>query len=185
MQCGGCAGLPRKLPAFVFHALLSALSFRMLLRMCIKGGDLSHGLLSWESHLSWSYRAAAEFYAQGDLELAAGAFPRRLGLPVTGGLSSPEGLSSPVRPASFLAYLFCVSCTEIVRLSTSVGAVIAMILGWRVFPSLREPQSLESAEPWFVLPRLFGLPEWSGIEAAYVRGVVPLCGASRLSIYLA
>ncbi|KEP65175.1 UNVERIFIED_CONTAM: 3'5'-cyclic nucleotide phosphodiesterase domain-containing protein [Hammondia hammondi] len=44
----------------------------MLLRMCIKGGDLSHGLLSWDSHVSWSYRAASEFYEQGDLELAQG-----------------------------------------------------------------------------------------------------------------
>nr|CEL65900.1 TPA: 3', 5'-cyclic nucleotide phosphodiesterase,putative [Neospora caninum Liverpool] len=44
----------------------------MLLRMCIKGGDVSHGLLSWESHVSWSYRAASEFYEQGDIELAQG-----------------------------------------------------------------------------------------------------------------
>ncbi|KYF39820.1 3'5'-cyclic nucleotide phosphodiesterase domain-containing protein [Toxoplasma gondii ARI] len=48
----------------------------MLLRMCIKGGDLSHGLLSWDSHVSWSYRAASEFYEQGDLELAQGSFLR-------------------------------------------------------------------------------------------------------------
>ncbi|PFH36394.1 3'5'-cyclic nucleotide phosphodiesterase domain-containing protein [Besnoitia besnoiti] len=44
----------------------------MMLRMCIKGGDVSHGVLPWESHVSWSYRAASEFYEQGDLELRQG-----------------------------------------------------------------------------------------------------------------
>ncbi|KAL8440002.1 hypothetical protein Efla_004918 [Eimeria flavescens] len=42
------------------------------LRMCMKGGDLSHALLPWEAHLAWSYRAISEFYQQGDEDLAAG-----------------------------------------------------------------------------------------------------------------
>ncbi|KAL8431155.1 hypothetical protein ACSSS7_005473 [Eimeria intestinalis] len=42
------------------------------LRMCMKGGDLSHALLPWEAHLAWSYRAISEFYQQGDDDLAAG-----------------------------------------------------------------------------------------------------------------
>ncbi|KAL8271958.1 hypothetical protein Esti_004082 [Eimeria stiedai] len=42
------------------------------LRMCMKGGDLSHALLPWEAHLAWSYLAISEFYQQGDDDLAAG-----------------------------------------------------------------------------------------------------------------
>lgn len=42
------------------------------LRMCMKGGDISHALLPWEDHLAWSYRAVFEFYQQGDEDISAG-----------------------------------------------------------------------------------------------------------------
>lgn len=42
------------------------------LRMCMKGGDISHALLPWEDHVAWSYRAVSEFYQQGDEDVFAG-----------------------------------------------------------------------------------------------------------------
>eukprot|EP00382_Lankesteria_abbotti_P000900 CAMPEP_0113844234 /NCGR_PEP_ID=MMETSP0372-20130328/135_1 /TAXON_ID=340204 /ORGANISM="Lankesteria abbotti" /LENGTH=599 /DNA_ID=CAMNT_0000813237 /DNA_START=848 /DNA_END=2648 /DNA_ORIENTATION=- /assembly_acc=CAM_ASM_000359 len=41
-------------------------------KICIKAGDLSHGVLSWNNHLRWSKQLAEELYGQGDEEAALG-----------------------------------------------------------------------------------------------------------------
>eukprot|EP01071_Lankesteria_metandrocarpae_P011458 Lankesteria_metandrocarpae@DN5446_c0_g1_i18.p1 len=44
----------------------------LMLKMCLKAADLSHGALEWSQHVEWSMRVTEEFYKQGDEEMAAG-----------------------------------------------------------------------------------------------------------------
>jgi len=49
---------------------------RFLAQMCLKGGDIGHSALPWDSHVRWSQRISEEFFSQGDEE-------RKLGLPIS------------------------------------------------------------------------------------------------------
>jgi len=44
----------------------------LLLRMCIKAGDLAHAALDWNQHLEWSFGVVEEFYKQGEEEARFG-----------------------------------------------------------------------------------------------------------------
>eukprot|EP01071_Lankesteria_metandrocarpae_P004065 Lankesteria_metandrocarpae@DN3349_c0_g1_i1.p1 len=44
----------------------------LMLKMCLKAGDLSHGALEWLQHTEWSFRVVEEFYKQGDEEASLG-----------------------------------------------------------------------------------------------------------------
>eukprot|EP01071_Lankesteria_metandrocarpae_P011454 Lankesteria_metandrocarpae@DN5446_c0_g1_i13.p1 len=44
----------------------------LVLKMCLKAADLSHGALEWSQHVEWSMRVTEEFYKQGDSEFSMG-----------------------------------------------------------------------------------------------------------------
>ncbi|PFH35095.1 3'5'-cyclic nucleotide phosphodiesterase domain-containing protein [Besnoitia besnoiti] len=44
----------------------------LMMKMCMKIGDIGHAALEWEQHYVWSMRVTEEFLLQGDAELKAG-----------------------------------------------------------------------------------------------------------------